>query len=72
MHIWVEGKVGEDHMPAWEMVHHTPVREMEMVRHIPVREKELVDHIPVPVPKVHRNIHNHHKKDREKLPEAEE
>ena len=70
-------------MPAWEMVHHTPVREMEMVHHTPVREMELVDHIPVremglvdhipvPVPKVHRSIHNHHKKDREKLPEAEE
>ena len=62
MHTRVQVKEeGEDHKQVWEMVHHMPVREME-----------LVDHIQVPEPKVRHSIHNHHKKVREKLPEAVE
>ena len=62
MHTRVQVKEeGEDHKQVWEMVHHMPVREME-----------LVDHILVLEPKVHHSIHNHHKKVREKLPEAVE
>ena len=62
MHTRVQVKEeGEDHKQVWEMVHHMPVREME-----------LVDHILVLEPKVRHSIHNHHKKVREKLPEAVE
>ena len=73
MHTRVQVKEeGEDHKQVWEMVHHMPVREMELVDHMPVMEMELVDRIPVPEPKVRHSIHNHHKKVREKLPEAKE
>ena len=51
---------------------HTRVQEKVGEDHMPVREMELVDHILVPEPKVRHSIHNHHKKVREKLPEAVE